>query len=337
MRFLRVLRLGLILPRLVRHIARVIAVRDGETRGGDGAGIHLHAIGPHVRDRAVFVEALRDPHRVAGREAELARRLLLQRRGGEGRRRIARRGLRLDGLDREAAFLDRLLRRHRIAFGTDRQPVELLAVPLDEPRGERGAVLLHRRDHRPIFLGAERLDLALALDDQAQRDRLDAPGGLGARQLAPQHRRQREADEIVERPARPVRVDQVGIQLARVLHRLGHRRLGDGVEGDALDLLGQRLAQPQDLLHVPADRLAFAVRIGREDQAVGGLRQIGDRLQLLGLVGVVFPVHREAVVRLHRSVLGGQVADMAVGGEHAVVAAQVFLDGLRLGRRFDDD
>src|SRR5690606_41611118 len=40
---------------------------------------------------------------------------------------------------------------------------------------------------------------------------------------------------------------------------------------------------------------------------------------------------------LFRSVLGRQVADVTVGGEDAIIAAQIFLDGLGLGRGFDDD
>ena len=63
-----------------------------------------HAVGAHIGDEAdglavdvdAFVEPLRDAHGVGGREAELAARLLLQRRGGERRRRIAPGGLGLD-------------------------------------------------------------------------------------------------------------------------------------------------------------------------------------------------------------------------------------------------
>jgi D-lyxose ketol-isomerase len=62
----------------------------------------------------------------------------------------------------------------------------------------------------------EAFDLALALDDHAQRDRLDAARRLGAGQLAPQHRREREADQIIERAAGAIGVDQIGIELARM-------------------------------------------------------------------------------------------------------------------------
>ena len=115
-RFLRVLGLGLVHPRLVGDVARVVAVGDRVPRGGNRAAVHLHAVGAHVGDRAVLVEALRDAHRVAGGEAELARRFLLQRRGGERRRRVARRGLGLDRLDGEAAVLDIGLGLERIAL-----------------------------------------------------------------------------------------------------------------------------------------------------------------------------------------------------------------------------
>jgi D-lyxose ketol-isomerase len=61
----------------------------------------------------------------------------------------------------------------------------------------------------------EQLDLALAVDDQAQRHRLHAARRLGAGQLAPQHRRQGEADQIIERAAGAVGVDQILVELAR--------------------------------------------------------------------------------------------------------------------------
>jgi hypothetical protein len=120
------------------------------------------------------------------------------------------------------------------------QLLQLLALELDQPRRELRAVMQQAGDHLPIFLRLERLDLALTLNDQAQRHRLHAARALGAGQLAPQHRREREAEQIVQRAARQIGIDQILIQLARMLHRRGDGILGDGVEGNALDLLGQR-------------------------------------------------------------------------------------------------
>ena len=102
------------------------------------------------------------------------------------------------------------------------------------------------------------------------------PADLRAGKLAPQDRRQREPDQIIERAPRPVGVDQVHIELARILHRLGHRGIGDGVEGHPLDLGRERLLGAQHLLDVPADRLALAVGVGRQDQRIGLLGLVGD-------------------------------------------------------------
>ena len=67
----------------------------------------------------------------------------------------------------------------------------------------------------PVFVGLEGLDLGLAVAHEAQRHRLHAAGRAGARQLAPQHGREREADEIVERAAGQIGLDQRRIDLAR--------------------------------------------------------------------------------------------------------------------------
>jgi len=192
--------------------------------------------------------------------------------------------------------------------------------------------MLHIGGDRPIFLAFERLDLALAIDDETQRDRLDTSSRLGTGQFAPQDRRKGETDKIIERAARPIGVDQILVQLARIRHCLEHGWLGDRVEGDAPDILWKDAPLPQYLLDMPADRLALAVGIGGEDQRVGILGLVGDRLQLAGFVGIGLPFHREAIVRIDRSILRGQVTDMAVGRQDAMTRSQIFLDGLGLGR-----
>ena len=212
----------------------------------------------------------------------------------------------------------------------------LLAVGADEA-GLEGLVARRRerRDQRPVFAGDEFLDFEFAVADQPQRHRLHAAGRARARQLPPQHRRQREADQIVERAAREIGVDQRAVDLARVLHGFADRLLGDGVEHDALD--GLRLQRVLFLEHfedVPGDRLALAVGVGRQDQPVGALDGAGDVVQpLLGLV-VDLPEHAEIVVGIDRAVLGRQVADMAERGQNLVAGAEILVDRLGLGRRF---
>jgi len=184
----------------------------------------------------------------------------------------------------------------------------------------------------------EALDLQLAVGDEPQRDRLHAAGRAGARQLAPKDRGEGEADEIIQRAAREIGVHQRAVDGARILHRLRHRLLGDGVEDDALDLLVlDRLLLFEHFKHVPGDGLAFAIRVGGENQGFGALHGLGDVSQPLGGLGVDLPDHLEVVLRIDRAVLGRQVAHMAKGSQDLVAGAEVFIDGLRLGGRLNND
>ena len=110
--------------------------------------------------------------------------------------------------------------------------VERLAVDADELRGERlaGGGREDRLD-RPVLARREGPDLALALDDQADGDRLDAPRRQAALDLLAEQRAERVADEAVDDPARLLGVDEVHVDLARVREGLLDRRLGDLVEG----------------------------------------------------------------------------------------------------------
>jgi hypothetical protein len=113
---------------------------------------------------------------------------------------------------------------------------------------------------------------------------------------------------------------------------------GDCVEDDAFDrLLGKRLAGAQHLEDVPGDRLALAVWVSREDDAVGVLDRLDDVGEPLAGLGVDLPAHREILVRADRAVLRRQVADMPVGGQDLVVRTEIFVDGLGFRRGFDDD
>jgi hypothetical protein len=62
---------------------------------------------------------------------------------------------------------------------------------------------------RPVLLGLERQDLALALADDPHGDRLHAPGRQPAPHLVPEERRQLVAHEPVEHAARLLRVVEV--------------------------------------------------------------------------------------------------------------------------------
>ena len=198
---------------------------------------------------------------------------------------------------------------------------------------------LQMRDDRPIFACDEPLDLDLAVADDAQRNRLHAPRRARARQLAPQHRRQVEADEVVQRPAGAIGVDQRFVDLAGVAHRVLHRVLGHRVEHHAVDaLVLEELLGLEDLVDVPGNRLAFAIRVGGEDQRVGVLDGAADLAEALGGLGVDLPSHVKIVVRIDRAVLGREVADVPERSVHFITLAQVLVDGFCLcGRLYDDD
>src|SRR2546423_14680522 len=97
--------------------------------------------------------------------------------------------------------------------------------------------------------------------------------------------------------------------------------MGDRVKGHALDVGRERLLLTKDFLHVPADRLALAVRVGGEDQRVRLLRLVGYRLELLRAVGRYLPLHREIMLGIDRAVLGRQEAAMAERREHVYAAS----------------
>ena len=68
-------------------------------------------------------------------------------------------------------------------------------------------------------------DLAFALDDESDRDRLDPPGGQTATDLARQERAERVADQAVDDAAGLLCVDEVHVDLARVRERVADRRI----------------------------------------------------------------------------------------------------------------
>ena len=347
MRFLRVLRLVLIRARRLRDIVLAVIRSDHLADVGDRFLRHVDAVGTHIGDEAdglavdldAFIEPLREPHRMRGREAELAARFLLHGRGGEGRRRIAPRGLGFDRGDREGRGFQRLLEIFGFLAAADIEARDLLAVGADQARFE-GVVARGREvgNQRPIFPGDEFLDFEFAVADETQRHRLHAAGRARARQFAPQNRGEREADEIVERAAREIGIDQRAVDLARILHRLADGLLGDGVEHHALDrLVLEDLLFLQDLEHVPGNGFAFAIRVGREDEAVGAFDGLGDVVEALCGLGVDLPDHVEVVLRVDRAVLRRQVADMPERGQDLVARAEIFVDRLGLGRRFNND
>ena len=345
---LRVLRLRDVLARRGRHVLFAVVGSDHTAGGRDRLGRDVDAVGSHIGDEAdglaveldAFIEPLRQPHGVRRREAELAARLLLQRRGHERRIGVAARGLGLDRIDGEGCGFERGLEVLGLFARADVEALDFAAVGADQA-GLEGLVARRRQASRPATsIRGRRISRFRARGRDTRRSATDCtrPAERAPGSFRHSTGRQREADQIVERAAGEISVDQRAVDLARVLHRFADRLLGDGVEHDALDGLRlQRVLFLEHFEHVPGDRLALAVGVGGQDQAVGAFDGAGDVVQpLLGLV-VDLPEHLEIMVRIDRAILGRKVADMAERSQNLVAGAQILVDRLGLGRRFNDD
>src|SRR6185503_12656934 len=170
-------------------------------------------VGSHVRDETdrtlapdldALVEILSDPHRALRAERQLFGGFLLKRGRRERRRRILAALAALDLSDVEGFA----------AFEIADDPVGLLlvrnlrflAVDVMELRGELLVLLLQQRLDGPILDRLERANLALALDDESKRDRLDATGRESLFHRLPQHWTRFVAHEPVEHASRLLRI-----------------------------------------------------------------------------------------------------------------------------------
>ena len=192
-----------------------------------------------------LVQALGDAHRPLGAEAELAARLLLQRASRERRRRAAlatgawRPSRRRAAAARSAVGVAaRRSRSSPTSSGLAVDPDELGRERLAVGRGEE-------RLDRPVLAGGEGADLALALDDEAHGDRLDAAGRQAAADLAREQRAERVADQAVDDPPRLLGVDEVAGRCRAGGERLADRALGDLAEGHPAGLAGRDVARPR--------------------------------------------------------------------------------------------
>ena len=94
--------------------------------------------------------------------------------------------------------------------------------------------------------------------------------------------------------------------------------------------------QPQDVGQMPADGFAFAVRVGRQQNAVCVLGLALQFLDELFLALDVDVLERITVVHVHAQLGSGQVPDVSHAGGDLVIIPQVFANGLRLCRRLHD-
>ncbi|MDT4813196.1 hypothetical protein FQZ97_461700 [compost metagenome] len=347
--------------RLGRQVFRAELAVDEAAHHVDGVGRQVGRVGTHVGDVAGLVETLGHHHGLLHAEAEAVARRLLQGGGNERRRGAAGSRLVLALGDAVGGRLELLQGSHGLGFVERLERLALLAHHF-----EAGLLALRRAEvgvHFPVFFRHEGTDFLLALDHQLHRHRLHAAGGEAAGDLLPQQRGHHVADHAVEEAPRLLRVHPVDVEFAGAGEGFLDRLLGDLVEHHALVAT---VIAADGLAQVPGDGLPFAVQVGCEIDGVGILGQPAQFVDDLFLAGQDLVLGLPAVLGVDahareqlalglllgrqrrrfgralaslgrrflrsRRTTGGQVANVADARLHHVLAAQVLVDGLGLGR-----
>ena len=153
-------------------------------------------------------------------------------KGGTGFVRFSRASTETTRSDGGPEVLEDLLgRRVRRQARVGAVELQLLAAPGDGAGREEGLPLRELERDGEVRDGAEALPLRLALHDDPERHRLDAPRREAPPDLLPEEVGDLVADEPVDDPARLLRGDPVRVDLARA-----RDRLLDGAPGDLVEL-----------------------------------------------------------------------------------------------------
>ena len=358
-RLLRVLHLRGVDPGFRRQVAfpeqlphLVAGGRDRDVRQGDG-------VGPHIGDEALLVELLRHRHGPLRGETEFPAGLLLERGGAERLVGTAGVGLGLHLVDAERGGLEGGGERGCGGLvedggrGVGRLTAGVEVTPLGDPHpveggqprreGTRVSFGATVEDHIevPVAGGHEGDTLPLPVDNETRGHGLHPARRQLRHHLLPQHRRNLVAIETIQDTAGLLRVNEVGIKLARISDRLRDRRRRDLVENHAV-----RRDLGFELLHqMPRDRLALAVTISGQEEFVSGLElllQLPEGGLLVGRhhvegreVGVDVDARASPLEALvpgrHLSSTGREVTDVPTAGLDHVSITEVPRDLRRLG------
>ena len=221
------------------------------------------------------------------------------------------------------------------------------------------------RMQRPIFHRRERADLAFPLHDHPQRHGLHAPGRKAAPHLIPQQRRNLVPHQAIQHATRLLRVHQVLIDLAGMLEGRAYCPRRDFVEHHPENMIFPQLrflltfarlsflflacairavlpvlgghGRFQNFRQMRADGFAFTIGVGGQVDGVGFLRCLSQALHDVRLVGADLVGRLEVALDIDAQLFLGQIHDVAVGRLDRVVAAEIFVDRLRLCGRLDDD
>lgn len=162
------------------------------------------------------------------------------------------------------------------------------------------------------YLRARKPPFLFTLDDEAKGHGLDASGGDAAFDVFPEERGDLVSHEAVEHAAGLLGVEQVDVEVARVIQRLMYGTGGDFVELDTLDV---RILVLQELGDVPRDGFPFAVGVGGEEDGV----HLGSRIAQ-GLHDLFLALDEFRVPGRNRCLLHADVALGDPGMAHAMLA-----------------
>ena len=347
MSFLRVFGLTAIGPLLCGQVIPSKLLPNRIAAGGNCFRRHADAISPHIGDQTCcfaidikpFIQFLRQPHGALRTIAKFSGSLLLQGRGGERGCGIAQGRLCFDTANGKVSGF-------QCTFGNlggflvdDGKPVQLLAVKVGQTSDQGGIVSSPEINlDGPVFAWLECLYLNLPLTDQAKRHGLHPSCRLSPRQLAPKHRRQGKADEIIQRSSGLLGINQIHIQITGVIDTVQNGAFSNFIKDHPLRMDVMKAVVVFQRLHdMPGNGLPFPIRVGGEIKMIATPNGLGNCLHPLGGLVVGDIGHGEIFIGQDRAILGWQIAHMTVAGQHNIVVPKIFVDGFGLGRRFDDD
>ena len=252
--------------------------------------------------------------------------------GGKGRRGVLLTGGALDRVYGEGLTLHSMHHLHSGGFVGEADLSLMVAVEA----GGKGLLIGcdQGRVNGPVFLGLEGADLILAIHEDLGSHRLHTSRGQTAPHRLPQEGRELIAHDTVKDTAGLLSVDQVHIDGTGLLDGGLDHRLGDLVEGHALNLLH---GNTESGCQVPGNGLSLAIRVGCEENFVRVLGFLLDFLDDVALAADVDIVGGEIVFDIHTQGALGQVADVTYRSDYLVVGSEVALDGARLGGRLHND
>ncbi len=297
---------------------------------GDSHGVGSHigdeSDGPFLAKLDTLIQFLRGGHGLFGGEAELSRRLLLELARREGRRRGPPGFLLFNAVDDKGS---RFQAREDVVRLFRAGDARLFSVDPDEAclEGRRQRALEERRDV-PVFLSDKFPDFLFPVADDSHGNRLHAPGAQSSPHLVPENGADLISHQSVQDAPRLLGFVFVKVQLPGMAESGKHGVFRQVVEKDTVDIL---LAV--DLFgDMPGDGFTFTVGIGCEVNRVGrfrGLLQIRHDLllafqDLIGRLKIIFYVDPEFAL--------GEILDVTHRGADVIITAQIFFNGLHLGR-----